>query len=195
MTQYNSFTALIRKERLNQDFRILLGDTGSDITIIAPHGGKIEPKTSDIARMIAGKRYNYYCFEGIKPENNQSLHITSHRFDEPRAMELISGSGIVVAVHACTDRRRRIYLGGLDAALKSIIAGELDAKGISVFLDHPRYQGTNRANICNRGKRQKGVQLEISRGLRDDPDKTRAVSEAVRASLEKMAAISRRKKS
>jgi len=189
VTQYNSFAALARHERQGTDYRILVGDVGSDISIIAPHGGKIEPKTSDIARMIAGRKYNYYCFEGIKADNNQSLHITSHRFDEPKAMSLVGGSRIVVAVHACTDRRGRVYLGGLDTGLKKAMARKLAARGINVSLDHPRLQGANRENICNRGRRQKGVQLEISRGLRDDPGQIRVIAEAVQAALDTAAAF------
>lgn len=186
MIQYNSFAALARYERLNTDYRILVGDVGSDISIIAPHGGKIEPKTSDLTRMIAGGRYNYYCFEGIKAANNRSLHITSHLFDEPKAINLVRGSKIVVAVHACTDRRRRVYLGGLDTGLKKVMARELQASAIKVSLDHPRFQGASRNNICNRGRRQKGIQLEISRGLRDDPQQIRVIAAAVQASLEEV---------
>ena len=188
MILYNSFAALARHERLKTDYRILVGDVGSDISIIAPHGGKIEPKTSDITRMIAGRKFNYYCFEGIKAEGNRSLHITSHLFDEPKAVNLVSASRVVVAVHACTDRRRRVYLGGLDSELKKAMSRELGAKGISVILDHPRFKGSSPANICNRGPRLKGVQLEISRGLRDDPHQIRVVSGAVQTSLDAAAA-------
>jgi phage replication-related protein YjqB (UPF0714/DUF867 family) len=31
---------------------------------------------------------------------------------------------------------------------------------------NPRLQGLDRLNICNRGKRRAGIQLELSRGLR-----------------------------
>ena len=119
--RYNSFEALTLHERLNTDYRILIGDVGSDISIIAPHGGKIEPKTSNIARMIAGRKYNCYCFEGIKAENNRTLHITRHRFDEPIAVNLITASRIVVAVHACTEQSGRVYLGGRDNRFSFII--------------------------------------------------------------------------
>jgi phage replication-related protein YjqB (UPF0714/DUF867 family) len=44
----------------------------------------------------------------------------------------------------------------------------------------------NPNNICNQGKRKKGVQLEISRDLRDDREKIGLISEAVQAALEKI---------
>jgi phage replication-related protein YjqB (UPF0714/DUF867 family) len=150
---------------------------------VAPHGGKIEPGTSDIARKIARKRFNYYCFEGIKKENNGRLHITSHNFDEPMAVKIISGSHIVVAIHACTGNERFVYLGGLEKVLKEVIANELESRGIIVPKGHGRFKGLNPDNICNRGANKKGVQLEITRGLRDDLKKRRLISEAVQAAL------------
>ena len=70
--------------------------------------------------------------------------------------------------------------------LKEVIAGELESRGISVPRKHRRFKGLNPANICNRGANKKGVQLEITRGLRDDLKKRRLISEAVQAALIKM---------
>ena len=64
-----------------------------------------------------------------------------------------------------------------------IIAKELEAKGIRVSKEHPGFQGSNPNNICNRGTTKKGVQLEISRDLRDDLEKVQLISEAVQAAL------------
>jgi phage replication-related protein YjqB (UPF0714/DUF867 family) len=79
---YHNFKELKHNEILNEDYKISICDVGSPVTIIAPHGGKIEPQTSYIAGRIAGDQFNCYCFEGIKPNNNVRLHITSHHFDE-----------------------------------------------------------------------------------------------------------------
>ena len=35
------------------------------ITIIAPHGGNIEPHTSEIAALIAADTHNLFCFNGL----------------------------------------------------------------------------------------------------------------------------------
>jgi phage replication-related protein YjqB (UPF0714/DUF867 family) len=180
---YSCFADLKNHEEQNKDYKISISDVGSGITIIAPHGGKIEPGTSDIARIIAAERFNYYCFEGIRKENNGRLHITSHNFDEPMAVRILSGSHIVVAIHACTGNERFVYLGGLDKELKEVIANELESRGIIVPKGHRRFKGLNPDNICNRGADKKGVQLEITRGLRDDVKKRRLISEAVQAAL------------
>ena len=183
---YSCFAELDNHEERNKDYKISAVEVGSSITIIAPHGGKIEPGTSDIARRIASQKFNYYCFEGIKKENNRRLHITSHNFDEPMAVRMVSKSLIVVAIHACTGRERFVYLGGLDKMLKVAIADELGSRGIIVPNGHGRFKGLNPNNICNRGANKQGVQLEITRGLRDDLKKRQLISTAVQAALTKM---------
>jgi phage replication-related protein YjqB (UPF0714/DUF867 family) len=180
---YNSYKELKNKENPGLDYRICIVDAGSRVTIIAPHGGKIEPKTSYIAARIAGDRFNYYCFEGIKANHNRRLHITSHKFDEPRALALLARSSIVVAIHACTETEALVYPGGRDDRLIKIIAGELTAAGITVAGRNSKYQGVNPCNICNRGISGSGVQLEISRGLRDDINQIDVLCDAVHRSL------------
>ena len=180
---YNNFKKLKHHEKLNEDFKISIFDIGSPITIIAPHGGKIEPKTSTITGSIARDKFNYYCFEGIKPDNNRRLHITSHNFDEPEALKLIARSQTVVAVHACTDVKALVYPGGRDEELIGAIAKELKAAGIMVANRHSKYQGLNPNNICNRGASGRGAQLEISRGLRDDIKKVYMLSDAIHTAL------------
>jgi phage replication-related protein YjqB (UPF0714/DUF867 family) len=72
------------------------------VLTIAPHGGRIEPGTSEIAALIAGESYNLHRFEGRKPPGqNAVLHITSHHFDEPRALNLARKCRIVLGIHGC----------------------------------------------------------------------------------------------
>ena len=181
--KYSNFEELQRHETLNKDYTLSFRNAGSRVTIIAPHGGKIEPRTSDLARRIAGENYNLYCFEGIKEKNNACLHITSHRFDEPGAVKLAAKSEVVVAVHACTGTAGLVHIGGLNKNLGNLIGGELQDRGIGVSNGHPRFQGSNPANICNRGATGMGVQLEVTRDLRDDLQKVYVIARAVRAAL------------
>jgi len=189
--RYGCFDELQRCEILDKDYTLTVCDAGSAVTVIAPHGGKIEPRTSDLARMIAGATYNYYCFEGIRAAENARLHITSHRFDEPDAVALVSASEVVVAVHACTGDAGRVYIGGLDKKLGDMIARELQNRKIGVCADHPRFQGKNPDNICNRGTRGAGVQLEVTRDLRDDLAKVAEIADAVRSALSRFLASKR----
>lgn len=180
---YTGFDELAKHEKVDTDYQIAISDVGSVVTIVAPHGGKIEPSTSEIARRIASDTYNCYCFSGIKKSNNSRLHITSHNFDEPTALKLISTSDTVIAIHACTGTAGLVYLGGLDTPLKKSIAAELQARGIGVSMKDSRFKGVNPDNICNRGLTGKGVQLEITRDLRDDPTQKEIIAEGVRAAL------------
>jgi len=90
----------------------------SHVAIVAPHGGSIEAHTSSIARQVAGTDLNRYLFEGMRPAGNyQALHLTSHRFDEPRCLEMLSTCNQVVTIHGC-GMKSRLLPGGLDEALK-----------------------------------------------------------------------------
>ena len=181
--RYSSFEELQRHETLDKDYTLSFRNAGSRVTIIAPHGGKIEPRTSYLTMRIAGENYNFYCFEGIKEKDNACLHITSHRFDEPGAVKQVAKSEVVVALHACTGTAGLVHIGGLNKKLGRMIAKELQDRGIGVSNDHPRFQGSNPDNICNRGATGIGVQLEVTRDLRDDPDKVQVIARAVRAAL------------
>jgi len=184
MDKYSGFKTLAANETLNRDYKILVRDMGSDISIVAPHGGLIEPKTSLITKLIAGDTFNYYCFEGIKDKNNQDLHITSHRFDEPKALDLISLSDIIITIHACKDIEDAIYVGGCFKELVSNIQNTLGKFKIKISKQKNKFPGTHPDNICNKGRRKRGVQLEISRGLRDDFQKIFSISTSIRKILQ-----------
>ncbi len=181
--KYSDFRTLSDNETLNRDYKIRYRDIGSQILICAPHGGLIEPKTSLIAKLIASDTFNYYCFEGIKKKNNKDLHITSSRFDEPVALRLISSSDIIITIHACTDKDKIIHVGGRFKTLAVHIQGILEKLNIKNSRGEIRFPGTHPDNICNLGSRKKGIQLEFSRGLRDNPRQLILISDAIRKAL------------
>ena len=178
--KYQNFAELSRHER---EFQVLALDRGSEVTIIAPHGGRIEPNTSEVAALIAADRYNLFCFNGLKQEDNRDLHLTSHKFDHPQALALVSTSRYVVAVHGCTLSTPMVYLGGLDIDLIEQISRQLSALGIAHESTVQRLRGTHQHNICNRGREHRGVQLELSRGVRDSETARHEVASAVRSVL------------
>lgn len=137
--------------------------------MIAPHGGGIEPGTSELAEAIAGVGLSFYVFEGIKEEGNRILHITSSRFDEPEGVALVAASPRVVAVHGEEESQDcAVFLGGLDKGLGAEIRASLEAAGFGVRTHkNPDMQGLHKNNICNRGQSAQGVQLELSRSLRE----------------------------
>lgn len=168
MDVYRNFVHLAETEREGVDFRVeLVKREGATTVILAPHGGRIEPGTSEVARAIAGAELSLAVFEGTKPKGNACLHITSTNFDEPRCLELVQATNNVVAIHGEGSQEPVVYLGGRDSALGASIRRTLEKSGYRVELhDNPDLHGTAPANVCNRGTRKAGVQLELSKGLR-----------------------------
>ena len=168
MTSYMSFKELADREVEGQDYRIRVELRDAPVLIMAPHGGKIEPATSEIAEAIAGMDYSFYTFEGLKADGNSVLHIESHLFDEFCALQAVEKADMVVTVHGQIDQRDEfVMVGGLNDGLRSEIERQLEAAGFKTRLPTEGLLGTDRMNICNRGKLKQGVQLEISRKVRD----------------------------
>ena len=90
--RYSSFAALADSEREGVDYRIVLQRTAAVHCVVAPHGGGIEPGTSELASAIAARDHSLYAFEGLKRADNLDLHVTSTRFDEPQCLALIASS-------------------------------------------------------------------------------------------------------
>jgi len=168
MDEYGSFAELNRVERENVDYsvRVVRRDSSSTV-IVAPHGGGIEPGTSEVACEIADPDLSLAIFEGKKPKGNRRLHITSTNFDEPRCMDLVKVSDNVVAIHGEGSSAKVIFLGGRDKDLGERIYQALEKYGYNIREhDNPKLRGLAVTNICNRGSRGVGVQLELSSGLR-----------------------------
>ena len=182
MDRYPDYRTLSANETQGQDFRVRVRNIGAGVTVIAPHGGRIEPRTSGIAEAIAGRDFNLYSFEGIKDRNNKSLHITSHRFDEPRALRLAAASATVITVHACKDPGVRIYVGGRRRPLVLALKDALESEGITTHSKES-LAGIHPENICNRGLTGEGVQLEFSRGIRETEGLLEAAISIIRTAL------------
>jgi phage replication-related protein YjqB (UPF0714/DUF867 family) len=87
---YPNFATLEQHERSGIDYSVLVRRAEPAFAIVAPHGGGIEPGTSEIADAIAVQRWSVYSFEGLKQSGNRVLHITSTCFDEPMCLILLS---------------------------------------------------------------------------------------------------------
>lgn len=166
---YRCFAELAAGERLGADYQIVVRDRGSFFAAIAPHGGWIEPGTSELAGAIAADDHSYYAFEGLRRGRaHRDLHITSHRFDEPQGVALVAGCRSVIAVHGRTDSKDpSTWLGGRHDTLCLAIAAALATVGFEARLAVGSLAGTDAANICNKTADGAGVQLELPRALRD----------------------------
>jgi phage replication-related protein YjqB (UPF0714/DUF867 family) len=180
--KYDSYAALSSAEILGRDYRVRWVHRASPLVVVAPHGGLIEDGTSELAFAIAADEHSLFSFEGLKPYGqNRDLHITSHRFDHPRCIELVTSSALVLGVHGCRGSGC-IHLGGLDRDFVGLLCVELAAAGFSVEPHSWRYPGRHPLNICNRGATGAGAQIEVTHDLRG-AEHRESIARAVRAAI------------
>jgi phage replication-related protein YjqB (UPF0714/DUF867 family) len=167
----------------------LIGKRGvNKTTIIAPHGGGIEPGTSELCLAIAGYHpaglaetpatevaYDYWMLEGLRRSNNGELHVTSTNCDDGVALSLCAGSLNVLALHGCTtsqaglpDGAEVVLVGGRNATLKQRLLDEFAAAGLCAIdaADHESLNGDEPSNIANRTLLGMGGHLELTGPLR-----------------------------
>lgn len=168
--RFESYSDLSREKEEGRDYVVKVRKVpGSAFSIVAPHGGTIEFHTSDMARKIAANDHSYYVFEGLEEKDAFfELHVESRFFDDPRCLDLIAETERTVTIHGCRDEEPVVYVGGLDEEMKSKLADAFNREGIRAEVDGHKYPGTADGNICNLNKRKMGVQLEFSRGIRDN---------------------------
>ena len=185
---YRRFEELAQQEVEGRDYQIRVHLRDERVLIMAPHGGRIEPTTSMIAEAIARENYSFYSFEGLKEEGNGVLHVESHLFDEPGALQAVKKADVVITVHGqLNDIEGFIMVGGLHVDLRSEIRRRLEAAGFQTRTPTEGLQGVDPENICNRGKLKGGVQLEVSRkerdSLRTDQERLTRFAAAIREAI------------
>ncbi|MFI6102224.1 poly-gamma-glutamate hydrolase family protein [Lentzea sp. NPDC051213] len=157
--------------------------------VFAPHGGGIEPGTSELALAVAGYHpatlaasgavQDYWMFEGLRASGNAELHVTSTGCDDHYARSLAAGALNAVALHGCsvTEAERDwrplpnpacALVGGANADLRARVVSALTGAGISAVdaSSHPTLDGTDPGNIVNRTLLGAGVQVETTTPLR-----------------------------
>lgn len=174
---YANYAELHQNEKVNDDYRITASHRKPEIAIFAIHGGNIEPGTSEVATSL-GERLNAstYLFEGLKLRDNSKLHITSTAFDEPTALLMANTANTILSIHGYSAvHEELIYIGGRNQLFKQYIQVALHGAGFQTAEAPIHLLGMNESNITNRCKTGAGVQLELSRKLRnrfflnDDP--------------------------
>ncbi len=171
--KYQGYADLSQVQTEGVDYRVhVRKPRNSQVAILAPHGGRIEGGTSEVARLLAGDAHGLYLFEGLRTmgDNFDWLHLTSHCFDEPRCLDLISDCDTVIAVHGYQAPGPDVLLGGRDESLKQALATALEDHGLSVAAEGHRFPGRDPRNVCNRNRSGQGVQMELSAKLRHGGD-------------------------
>ncbi|WP_272029935.1 poly-gamma-glutamate hydrolase family protein [Oceanobacillus kimchii] len=167
-SRYSSYEELKEHEEPHEDYEINYSQRDSDITVIAIHGGGIEPGTSEVAKGLADRMdLSYYLFEGIKPTGNMILHIESTLFDEPIGRNMVQESVSALSIHGYQGEESMIFLGGRNEAYRDAIRDALQHRGFAVEDAPSHISGMSEDNIVNDTQLGEGVQLELTAGLRD----------------------------
>lgn len=207
---YRNFAELSAHQREGVDYQIQLVNRHSPITVLAIHGGGIEVGTTELAERIAGSEWSYYSFLGIKserpndlglrPRRNGVLHLTSHHFDEPQALDLVQSPGqsdYCLSIHGFfEDAGRSIAcVGGGNSELRDNVAQEIRSEfssgafRVAVEVPCRRFGGTDPNNIANRCH-QRGMQLELSHSLRrqtlENPEIAERLAGAIRRAAQRL---------
>ena len=135
-----------RRHRRHERFDDTLARTDDvpKTTILAPHGGGIEPGTSELCLAVAGYHpaslpqippagvtYDYWMFEGLRDSDNAELHVTSTGCDDGEAVSLCAGSLNALALHGFQPRPpdmsseddQVVLVGGGNTILAGLPAG------------------------------------------------------------------------
>jgi len=160
------FQALISNKNSGVDYFQLVLDRGSEIAILAPHAGGIEPGTGKLAQSISGNDLSCYVFEGIQYTNNCELHLPSTQFNDPLCVNLLQTTKFAVSIHGCAFPQEAVFVGGLNTPIINRIIEQLNSNGFWASRDQTDHSGKHPSNLCNLCESKKGVQLELSRPLR-----------------------------
>jgi phage replication-related protein YjqB (UPF0714/DUF867 family) len=164
--RYNSYHELAQHEKEGEDYQVVSILRPSPVAILALHGGGIEPGTSEIACALAGERYSLYLFDVLKGSGAEDLHLTSTHFDEPRGQGLVQSVQWALSIHGCIGDQPMVYLGGLDRKHTPLARRLLDEAGFEASAKNHRFSASDPGNLCNQGRSGKGMQLELTKGLR-----------------------------
>lgn len=180
-----------RRFRRHELFDDSLARTGevAHTAIIAPHGGGIEPGTSELCLAVAGYHpatlpqtppagvtYDYWMFEGLRARDNDKLHVTSTGCDDEIALSLCGGALHAVALHGFlpdpgddTDVLVGGATEGVDESLRQSMLDALNEGGFKAVDANGdgELDGDSECNIVNRTLLKRGVQLELSKPLRE----------------------------
>ncbi|HEX2373164.1 MAG TPA: poly-gamma-glutamate hydrolase family protein [Actinomycetota bacterium] len=158
--------------------------------VIAPHGGGIEPGTSELCLAIAGYHpatlevtppggvtYDYWMFEGLRGSDNDELHVTSTACDDGVALSLCGGALNALTLHGCTPAAAGeeegtpiVLVGGRNQTLKQYLLAAFAIADPKVAAkdawDIRALNGDDADNIVNRTLLGMGGHLELTTPLR-----------------------------
>jgi phage replication-related protein YjqB (UPF0714/DUF867 family) len=140
--------------------------------VFAQYGGLSEPGTDICAAQIAGETLSLHtvvsCRAIWEADNGENRLVPRPLHNHPDGIALAESCQTVISVrgrHACHDPSGEVCVDGLDIALIVSLAETLAAAGFVVNEGQSQSRAKHPDNICNRGIRMRGVELDISHEL------------------------------
>ncbi len=162
---FNSFAELVLNTVKGEDYDIVVVKRDAGTSIVAIHGGQIEPPTGELARAIAAEDCNLYTFCGLRADSAAQLRIPVNRYDEMRLQALMEHSQEALALLGAEGDAPKVHLGGRNQALKRVLSDHLEAAGFEVAGPVSPGAAHDPTRFYNRPANG-GVQMELSSGLR-----------------------------
>ncbi len=142
------------------------------LAIFAQHGGMVEPGTDICAAHIAGNDLSLHTMVSsravweVEKEGGRLVPAPVHH--HPDSFTLARKCQTIITIrgrHACHNRTGEVRVDGLDAALVASLMESLAAAGFVVHDTPPHSPAKQPGDICNRGQRMRGVELDVSHEL------------------------------
>ncbi|MBD3004889.1 poly-gamma-glutamate hydrolase family protein [Streptomyces sp. 5-10] len=183
--RHQSWASFEANEKEGRDYRIdKTLNPDSNVAHIAIHGGGAECMTSDLAEEAAApKNQNFFALVATHDKFNERLRIPSTIFAHPDAVEMQKAVYFTFSYHGISDRDKepeggQVFVGGMDIQYRDEVAEALKKKGFNVTTGGIEWGSTtpkgaekednqSPKNIANKNQQPGGIQLELTRSLRD----------------------------
>ena len=143
-----------------------------NVAIFAQYGGLAEPGTDICALSIAGDDLSVHtvvsCRAVWEAENGENRLVPRPLHNHPDGIALAEKCQSVISIrgrHACHDALGEVCVDGLDTELIAALGRTLTGFGFVVHDEPLQSRAKHPDNICNRGQRMRGVELDISHEL------------------------------
>lgn len=167
---YASYRQLAAEHTLGIDYNIKNRyGIGDYLVYLALHGGAIEPPTAQLADYCAGGAGAAYLFEALNDQAAGLLALPVVTFDEPFCQVNVGNAARAISFRGVEDQREAeevAYLSGLDDVLVALVNQELSAAGFHTDTPPLHFEGGDPQNIVNKTKLNAGVQIDLTRSLR-----------------------------
>lgn len=129
--ELSGFANLVLRAEQGIDYELIVRDLHARATVIALHGGPIEPLTGELASAIAGDEWNLYLLQCLRAERADELRLSHLRLQEMRCDRLLAQSDLALAIDG-TASGEAISVGGANETLVVALQQELAAAGFAV---------------------------------------------------------------